>query len=314
VLALSLIVEKNIFPSSTNWTTIMVNAFDPILGGTTVSGSIDIKPLTSQIEIQEVEEIQKQVWGFPDLEITPASVIFEAQQHGAMILGAFDGKDQSMVGFLYGFVGLENGIPYHASSLMGVLSAYQSRNICYRLKLHQRQFILSQGLKLAKWTFDPLESANAHLNIRKLGGIAKANKRNLYGSDYGDLNTGLPTDRLVIEWHVDHPDVARRLEGGETPQESHQNVGCINQRDIQQGIKDDYDLQLDNPTLMLEIPSDFQRIKQKDMDAAMEWRMATREIFNHYFSRHYVVSDFQSVVREDSGSRRCFYVFKRVDT
>ena len=56
-----------------------------------------------------------------------------------------------------------------------------------------------------EWTFDPLEIKNAYLNIHKLGAIVRSYRVNFYGVSSSRLQGGLPTDRLVAEWHLDSP-------------------------------------------------------------------------------------------------------------
>src|SRR4029077_9692923 len=51
-----------------------------------------------------------------------------------------------------------------------------------------------------EWTFDPLEIKNAHLNLARLGAIARRYSINHYGYSSSPLQGGLPTDRLVAEW------------------------------------------------------------------------------------------------------------------
>ncbi len=87
--------------------------------------------------------------------------MYESQENGGLVLGAYDTINNSMVGFLFGFVGFQKNKFYHYSSLLAVYPNYRSSNIGYHLKLVQRQHVLAQGMNLVKWTFDPL--ANLHL-------------------------------------------------------------------------------------------------------------------------------------------------------
>ena len=64
---------------------------------------------------------------------------------------------------------------------MGVAASYQSRGVGYQLKLAQRELVLDQGIDLVTWTYDPLESRNAYLNIHKLGGVCRTYMRDYYG-------------------------------------------------------------------------------------------------------------------------------------
>ena len=72
---------------------------------------------------------------------------------------------------------------------------------------------LARGFALIEWTFDPLEIKNAHLNIAKLGGIARRYRRDFYGPSTSPLHGGLPTDRLVVEWWLQSDRVERTLRG-----------------------------------------------------------------------------------------------------
>lgn len=51
--------------------------------------------------------------------------------------------------------------------------AYQNCGIGYCFKLTQREAAVAQGVDLITWTFDPLASLNARLNLYKLGCIAQ---------------------------------------------------------------------------------------------------------------------------------------------
>ena len=51
-------------------------------------------------------------------------------------------------------------------------------------------------------------------------------------------------------------------------------------------------LSLDMPRLLVEIPVGFSEMQQEDAPLALEWRLATRAIFQHYFARGYRAVDF----------------------
>ena len=54
----------------------------------------------------------------------------------------------------------------------------------------------------------------------------------------------------------------------------------------------DVDLTLASPRVAVEIPTGFTEMLAQVPDLAMEWRMATREIFTTYFARGYRAVDF----------------------
>jgi predicted GNAT superfamily acetyltransferase len=113
--------------------------------------------------------------------------------------------------------GVRNGHAYLHSHHLAVLPAWRNGGVGRRLKLAQRDDALARGIELIEWTFDPLEIKNAHLNIARLGAIARRYRHNFYGHTSSPLQGGLPTDRLVAEWWLKSDRVERILRG-EQPQ------------------------------------------------------------------------------------------------
>jgi predicted GNAT superfamily acetyltransferase len=116
-------------------------------------------------------------------------------------LGAFDGE--RMIGFTLAIVGFTNGLVFLHSHMTGVLAEYRDRGVGRALKLFQREEALGRGIRLIVWTFDPLETRNAHFNLNRLGAISRKYFTNLYGFTSSPLHRGLPTDRLWAEWMLD---------------------------------------------------------------------------------------------------------------
>jgi predicted GNAT superfamily acetyltransferase len=110
------------------------------------------------------------------------------------VLGAFDGD--KMVGFLSAIPGIRNGKPYWHSHVLAVAAASRDSGIGTQLKFAQKEQALQCGIHLIEWTFDPLISRNAYLNIEKLGAIVRRYYPSIYGKD---------RDRLVAEWWLDRP-------------------------------------------------------------------------------------------------------------
>src|SRR5215212_7077024 len=118
--------------------------------------SIIIRDIKAGAEMRAVEELQKEAWGVPDLDVVPLSQLVAAKAVGGTLVGAFDGE--TLVGFAYGFVSYEHGQAAHHSHMLAVKPAYRNFNLGYRLKLAQRERVLAQGLNMMSWTFDPLQS------------------------------------------------------------------------------------------------------------------------------------------------------------
>ncbi len=262
------------------------------------------------------EEAQRVIWGIrDDTEVVPLHALLTAQKNGGLVLGAFDGD--KMVGFLFGFLGrTPAGREKHCSHMMGVIPKWRGQGIGEALKRQQREFALEQGLDLVTWTYDPLESRNAYLNISKLGAVCRTYIRNLYGEMQDELNAGLPTDRFQVDWWIRSPRVASRFSQKATsPQPSLEEV-------LSRGAEIVNEVALDNAglpetlswephrsaTVIIEIPANFQQIKQANIRLARDWRLLTRALFEEYFEDGYVVVDFLSEVKE--GRRRSFYVLE----
>jgi predicted GNAT superfamily acetyltransferase len=176
-----------------------------------MSDAIVVRKCSALAEFQECVALQRQVWGEDDLEIEPPTMFVVAANTGGQVLGAFDGA--KLVGYTLAVAGWRDGQPFLHSHHTGVDSSYRDRGVGRKLKLFQREEALSRGIRLIEWTFDPLELRNAHFNLNRLGAICRRYLPDFYGITTSPLHRGLPTDRLVAEWHLDSPRVAAAIAG-----------------------------------------------------------------------------------------------------
>src|SRR5699024_10712291 len=91
---------------------------------------------------------------------------------------------------------------YLCSHMLGILPEYRKGGLGVKMKLKQADIAKALGYQMITWTFDPLESLNAYVNLHKLGAVAAHYKPNHYGSMDDKLNKGLPSDRIQIEWYL----------------------------------------------------------------------------------------------------------------
>ena len=166
-----------------------------------MNGQIQIRKCTSLKDFHRCVELQRAVWKESDLETEPYVTFVVANQTGGQVLGAFDGD--TMIGFTMAVAGVRNKTPYLHSHMTGVLPDYRDRKVGRALKLFQREEALSRDIRLIEWTFDPLETRNAHFNLNRLGAIVRTYIPNFYGITSSPLHRNLPTDRLLAEWHLD---------------------------------------------------------------------------------------------------------------
>ncbi len=280
---------------------------------------IEVRPITAHEGFRECERLQQRIWGFADLSVVPHHVLLTAQRNGGVLLGAYEPEpDGALVGFVFGFLGYdpEHRRWKHCSLMCGVLPERRYRGVGYRLKLAQRAAVLAQGLDLVTWTFDPLQSANAHFNFAKLGVIARRYEEDVYGDMRDELNRGLPTDRFEVEWWLRSARVRARVDGEEG---AHGNAKgrklpeapFVNVTERRGGLLVNAEVRLDlqEGKLLVEIPTDLNALKRRDLELARRWRLETREIFRHYLGRGYLVSEF--LVVPDGDGRRGFYLLER---
>ena len=258
--------------------------------------NITIRDIATIPEYHACEALQRRVWAMPDdLEVVPLHVLLPVAKQGGLLLGAFDGEE--LVGFVFGFLGQTGAGDFkHCSHMMGVMPGYQGAGIGYRLKLAQRDRVLAQGLDLVTWTYDPLQSRNAYLNIHKLGTVCGTYIPDYYGPMADGLNAGLPSDRFQVEWWLASERVTRCLEGRAADGCRRSTEAVLVNRGS--GAEDDLpvpgDLSLDcrADTLLVRTPADYGAIKAADAELALEWRLAMRVVFEHYFRAGYVVTGF----------------------
>jgi predicted GNAT superfamily acetyltransferase len=167
-------------------------------------------------ELEACVALQKEVWNFDDVDLVPLRMFVVSQKIGGQTIGAFQGDE--LVGFAFSIPGSRAGHAYLHSHMLAVRNSFRNHGLGRRLKLAQRDDAIQQGIELLEWTFDPLEIKNAHLNLSRLGAIARRYSVNHYGHSSSPLQGGLPTDRLVAEWWLKSRRVVNLLERKQPPQ------------------------------------------------------------------------------------------------
>lgn len=280
--------------------------------------SIKIRRLLQADEHAQAVELQKHYWGADASNLVPRHMLHSIAHFGGHILGAFDG--QTLVGFVMGFIGTDSDIDDHdarpalanlliMSKRMLVLPEYRGRNIGYRLKLAQREIALKQAIRLVIWTVDPLLAANAHLNIRKLGGVIQRFQANYFGLPEPE---SMEADRVFVDWWVSQRRVQQRARGAGSAlslgQYLHVDAPIINRAQAKVGGLQPRPLSAlpASSFALLEIPADIRALEAADRSLAAAWRYHIREAFQQVFAAGYIVTDF--VTDDMDGQRRAFYV------
>lgn len=252
--------------------------------------AIEIRPITTYAEYLACEDVQREVWG--EFGIVPQHMLLTVQRSGGLVVGAFDtgAPGAPLVGFVFGFLGRAgDGRPKHASHMAAVRDGYRDASIGYRLKLAQRELVLAQGIDLITWTYDPLISRNARLNIRKLGAISRTYMRNIYGPEPEDPQGELPSDRFQVEWWLESVRVEARISGAGLPPEAadlRAAAPLVNPDPLGPTLP------LDSPRLLLQIPLDIDALRAADMPRARAWRYQIRAVAEAAFSDGYRATDY----------------------
>lgn len=240
--------------------------------------TIVIRDIETLDEMHEVEELQREIWGVSDLDVYPALALRPQKEVGAILMGAF--VQGRMVGFVFGFPGILNGETIIHSDMLGVTSEYRSQSLGYLLKCAQRDAALARGIKKITWTYDPLQSRNAHLNFGKLGVIADRYLVNYYGETSSFLHKS-GTDRLWVTWLLDSERVVSKIDRHDVTKTPELNFNALVR--VGQDGEPVVNTDLKDEKLIIEIPGEVN---------AEVWREPTRAAFTAALGGGYVVSDF----------------------
>ena len=238
-----------------------------------MNNSITYRKLTTLEELEEARRLEKHVW---QMDTTPVLQTLTNTLNGGFTIGAY--HHGQMIGFSYGFPGFKDGRIYFCSHMLGIHRDWRHKGLGTALKQQQRLLALEMGYSLITWTFDPLESVNANLNLNKLHGICTDYDPNHYGDMNDGLNDGLPTDRFLLEWRIRSGYVAKWPEWLASLAFDESAV-CMKVQGRGAGFPQPGPLcEPQNPHVRLvPIPLGFQQIKKDDFSLAYAWRMQARE-------------------------------------
>ncbi len=181
--------------------------------------------------------------------------LLQAMIHsGTYLAGAFiDGK---LVGAAFAFPATSGGLDFH-SHMTAVLEDHRDQGVGYALKIDQWRWAKRNNYSEITWTFDPLVSRNAKLNLTKLGVNISSYHPNFYGDMPDALNAGDESDRLMVRWRVigKNP-IQRELVSTPSPND-----------------------------VLIQIPADIVGIRSQDKAKNLRWRRKVREQFVQAFEK-----------------------------
>ena len=265
--------------------------------------SVVIRDLETVAELEFMLQLEKEVWGLADADVTPLTLAVAMKAAGSILIGAVDGR--KLVGFALAFPSLEHGRFGLHSHMLAVRPSYREYGLGYRLKLAQRERALAIGITDMTWTFDPLRSLNAHLNFSKLGVISHSYRVDFYGPQTSSHLHTNGTDRLWVTWHMADSRVREKLSGKNSSVEALDALKhlepIIRFNGDGKPAEGNLAASLSKQRIAIEIPGDMDRIEHKDKDLARQWRLATRHAFMEAIGAGFVVKEFCRSIRGQQG-------------
>lgn len=249
-------------------------------------------------EIHGIVEIQRNAWQMNDLGIVPTFEMMAVSSVGTVLV-ALD-KDDKPIGFIYAYDQIPDS---HYSHMMAVLREWQGRSVGYELKKKHMELAREKGIKHIRWTVDPLLPSNSYINFSKLGSVSNKYYVNYYGSpEHEDIQlyAGLDTDRLLLDWRITDERVVKRMKDCKvdriTKIELMLRSPSINIIENDLPI-DRFDKSEIRDSFSVQVPANFQELKENNLEAAKIWRIYFRELCLHYFKNGWHIIDYHSFNR-----------------
>jgi chorismate synthase len=284
----------------------------------TTSGQIiAIRDLRTIDELNQLRAVEKEVWGMTEEDAMPLTIAVALRAAGNIFVGAFEQHDggkrheksekekEKMVGFAFGFLGREHGHTTIHSHMLAVLDAYRHLDLGAKLKHAQRERALAMGIQEMTWTFDPLQSRNAHFNFAKLGVLSDSYKVDFYGPETSSMLHRNGTDRLWVRWLLNSRRVHNRIAGKNTRAETMDALRLLAPLVRFDGkgkpVRAELGEALARERVSIEIPGEILAVEAADMELAREWREATRWAFRESLRAGFFVAEFCRSVRGQQG-------------
>ena len=267
------------------------------------SPKVVFRDLESVDDFLQLKAVEKEVWGMGDEDSLPMTLAIACKAVGSIFVGAFAGD--KMVGFAFGIFGREHGQTTIHSHMLAVLERYRQHDLGSKLKHAQRERALALGIREMTWTYDPLQSRNAHFNFAKLGIVSENYKVDFYGPETSSVLHRNGTDRLWVRWLLDSRRTRDRMTGRNTRAETLDALRLLaplvsfngDGRPARANLAES----LARQRVSIEIPGEILEVERIDMGLAREWRDATRWAFTEAIGAGFYVAEFCRSIRGQQG-------------
>lgn len=252
-----------------------------------------VRSLTRADELVWVMDLQRLVCGEDERRQLALYTLIDLARNGGHIIGAFDGS--LLIGYVVAFFGTNSRDPHRPAmanlklviSRIGVHPDYRNVGVATQMIGRFYEIAEQQGVRLATYAFDPLNSREAYLMIRKLGAIGKVFTPGYYGD----------ADALVSELWLTQNRVRQRLTGEQRiylslPQYLEANTPLLNlpqiEADTGKLLPYPYDIAVaDSAMLLIEIPTEPEMMGDIGL-----WRHHIQTILLTVLQHGYVITDF----------------------
>ena len=260
----------------------------------------DIRPFETADHYHECVALQEETWGSGFSERVAPAILKVGGILGGVSAGAYDADDR-LVGFVFGLTGVRDGEVVHWSDMLAVRPEARDSGLGRQLKSYQRDEVMALGIEKMYWTFDPLQSRNAHLNITRLGAVIREYRVDMYGQTDSPLHRGIGTDRFVPVWELSTERVSGRLKDDPSFAFDPTTIRGKTIRIALEAIlapgkpyphPGQVDATLESDWIRIDIPSDVDALMAGDLQLAQAWRAATRAALTHYMGLGYEVQEF----------------------
>lgn len=233
------------------------------------------------LQAKQAQYLQKEVWGSADTALYPADLYHPAAGLATQLVAS---HNEHTIAFLLGFYARGNGKHdnnWIESQIMAVHPDFRGKKIAEALKFLQRQQALEQGIEWIHWTFDPLQYKNASLNCNSLGGTVEEHFTDHYA--FNNTLNKVPASRFGLSWNLNSPRVQRHAEGYRASYDF-EKLSKDSGTEIITPVRDDeifnvssWEPQAD--TILVGIPSDWNRLQATQIELAKVWRQTSDEVF-----------------------------------
>jgi predicted GNAT superfamily acetyltransferase len=261
---------------------------------------------------RECERLARDVFGFTDLEATPAWHMYTTTLFGGVGLAA--SLDDEIVGYIYAFPAVTEGKPFLYATELSVRPELRSQGIGMRLMSAMRDAGNDLGYRLIKWTTNAVSSRNLYIYLTRCRARIVGLRSMMYVGLFDNHGEqGLHGDEVEIDWHISDASVEAAVADPPRSSGSCERIAPALLTTTEPAADSfrrvvDWRDNIDQDCLRywVEIPWDAEALEAHSIEAINEWRRAVRRTMRALLERGYEGVD----VALDRSERRSFVAFE----